>query len=71
MGVVVSLLVLCAAALTALLKPVQSPFAIVHVLDFISGNAYTAVIPAKGGFMRLTGRLKSNSKRDWVETPLL
>src|SRR5215467_2839310 len=26
---------------------------IVHVLDFISGEAYTAVTPAKGEFMRL------------------
>lgn len=30
---------------------------IVHVLDFTAGQAYTAVTPAKGGFMRLTGRL--------------
>ena len=30
---------------------------IVHVLDFTSGKAYTAVTPAKGGFMRLTGRI--------------
>ena len=28
---------------------------IVHVLDLSSGKAYTAVTPAKGGFMRLTG----------------
>ena len=34
---------------------------IVHVLDFISGQAYTAVTPAKGGFLRLTGRIKVNS----------
>ena len=31
---------------------------VVHVLDFASGEAYTAVTPAKGGFMRLAGRLK-------------
>src|ERR1700722_11735081 len=31
---------------------------IVHVLDFASGWAYTAVTPAKGNFMRLTGRLE-------------
>src|SRR2546429_1391479 len=31
---------------------------IVHVLDLISGAAYTAVTPAKGGFMRLTGRIE-------------
>lgn len=30
---------------------------IVHVLDFRSGLAYTAVTPAQGGFMRLTGRI--------------
>src|SRR5438067_8140724 len=30
---------------------------IVHVLDLISGEAFTAVTPAKGGFMRLTGRI--------------
>jgi hypothetical protein len=30
---------------------------IVHVLDLTSGEAYTAVTPAKGGFMRLTGRI--------------
>ena len=34
---------------------------IVHVLDFISGQAYTAVTPAKGGFWRLTGRLEVKS----------
>jgi hypothetical protein len=28
---------------------------IVHVLDFAAGTAHTAVTPAKGGFMRLTG----------------
>ena len=31
---------------------------IVHVLDLTSGTAYTAVTPAKGGFMRLTGRIE-------------
>jgi hypothetical protein len=34
---------------------------IVHVLDFISGKAYTAVTPAKGGFMRLTGTIRIKS----------
>ena len=34
---------------------------IVHVLDFSSGEAYTAVTPAKGGFMRLRGRLEVKS----------
>src|SRR4051812_11567144 len=34
---------------------------IVHVLDFISGDAYTAVTPAKGEFMRLRGRLEVKS----------
>ena len=34
---------------------------IVHVLDFISGEAYTAVTPPKGGFMRLTGRIDIKS----------
>jgi hypothetical protein len=28
---------------------------IVHTLDFVSGEAYTAVTPAKGEFMRLRG----------------
>jgi hypothetical protein len=36
---------------------------IVHVLDLISGVAYTAVTPAKGGFMRLTGRIEVKSAR--------
>ena len=31
---------------------------IVHTLDFVSGEAYTAVTPAKGGFMRLRGRIQ-------------
>lgn len=30
---------------------------IVHTLDFVSGDSYTAVTPAKGGFMRLKGRI--------------
>jgi hypothetical protein len=30
---------------------------IVHTLDFVSGEAYTAVTPAKGEFMRLRGRI--------------
>ena len=34
---------------------------IVHVLDLISGQAYTAVTPAKGGFKRLTGRIEVKS----------
>jgi hypothetical protein len=32
---------------------------IVHVLDLTSGKAYTAVTPAKGGFMRLTGQIEA------------
>jgi hypothetical protein len=35
---------------------------IVHVLDFTSGEAYTAVTPAKGGFMRLTGQIEVKSR---------
>ena len=31
---------------------------IVHVLDLTSRKAYTAVTPAKGGFMRLTGQIE-------------
>src|ERR1700743_2634558 len=31
---------------------------IVHVLDLISRQAFTAVTPAKGGFLRLTGRIE-------------
>ena len=34
---------------------------IVHVLDLTSGEAFTAVTPAKGGFMRLTGRIEVKS----------
>jgi hypothetical protein len=34
---------------------------IVHVLDFTSGKAHTAVTPAKGRFMRLTGRIEVKS----------
>jgi hypothetical protein len=35
---------------------------IVHVLDFTSCKAYTAVTPAKGEFMRLTGRIEIKSE---------
>jgi hypothetical protein len=35
---------------------------IVHVLDLASGEAYTAVTPAKGAFMRLTGRIEVKSR---------
>ena len=37
---------------------------IIHVLDLAVNQAYTFVTPAKGGFMRLTGRivLKSPAK---------
>jgi hypothetical protein len=31
---------------------------IVHTLDFVAGEAYTAVTPAKGEFMRLRGRIR-------------
>jgi hypothetical protein len=34
---------------------------IVHVLDFASGTAYTAITPATGGFMRLTGQIDVKS----------
>jgi hypothetical protein len=34
---------------------------IVHVLDFISREAYTAVTPAEGEFMRLKGRIEIGS----------
>src|SRR4051812_6467280 len=34
---------------------------IVHILDFISGQAYTVVTPAKGGFMRLAGQIEFKS----------
>jgi hypothetical protein len=34
---------------------------IVRVLDLISAEAYTAVTPAKGGFMRLSGRIEVKS----------
>jgi hypothetical protein len=34
---------------------------VVHVLDFSSSRAYTAVTPAQGGFMRLVGRLEVRS----------
>jgi len=35
---------------------------IVHLLDLTSCQAYTAVTPAKGGFMRLTGRIEVTSR---------
>src|SRR5919201_224277 len=35
---------------------------IVHVLDLTSGAAYTAVTPAKGGFMRLKGWIDVKSE---------
>jgi hypothetical protein len=34
---------------------------IIHVLDLTFCKAYTAVAPAKGGFMRLTGRIEVKS----------
>ena len=34
---------------------------IVHVLDFASRTAYTAITPATGGFMRLTGQIEVKS----------
>jgi hypothetical protein len=34
---------------------------IAHVLDLVSCTAYTAVTPAKGGFMRLRGRIHGGS----------
>ena len=34
---------------------------IVHVLDLASRRAYTAVAPAKGGLMRLTGQIEIKS----------
>ena len=35
---------------------------IVHVLDFSSATAYTAITPAKGEFTRLTGRIEVKSE---------
>jgi hypothetical protein len=35
---------------------------IVHVLDLTSLHAFTAVTPAKGGFMRLRGRIEIKSE---------
>jgi hypothetical protein len=35
---------------------------IVHVLDLVSGEAYTAVTSAQGGFMRLRGRIEVKSE---------
>lgn len=34
---------------------------VVHVLDFASRTAYTAITPASGGFMRLTGQIDIKS----------
>src|SRR3954468_6937054 len=34
---------------------------IVHVLDFVSRETYTAITPAKGEFMRLRGRIEIKS----------
>ena len=34
---------------------------IVHLLDLSAREAHTAVTPAKGGFMRLTGRIEIKS----------
>jgi hypothetical protein len=34
---------------------------IVHTLDFTSGTAYTAITPADGDFMRVTGRITVKS----------
>jgi molybdenum cofactor biosynthesis MoaF-like protein len=34
---------------------------VVHVLDFVAGEAYTAVTPANGGFMRLRGQMTVRS----------
>lgn len=35
---------------------------IVHVLDFSSSRAYTAITPSTGGFARLTGRIEVKSE---------
>ena len=35
---------------------------VVHVLDLAAGEAYTAVTPATGGFIRLRGRISSGSR---------
>ena len=35
---------------------------IVHMLDFTSHTAYTAITPAKGGFKRLVGRIEVKPK---------
>ncbi|HEY7236310.1 MAG TPA: hypothetical protein VH539_19270 [Gemmatimonadaceae bacterium] len=34
---------------------------IVHVLDFVAAEAFTVVTPAKGPFMRLRGRITTQS----------
>ena len=36
---------------------------IVHVLDLTASRAYTAVTPASGGFLRLTGRIEFRTGR--------
>jgi hypothetical protein len=33
---------------------------VVHVLDFTFEKAYSAITPAKGGFLRLRGQIESN-----------
>jgi molybdenum cofactor biosynthesis MoaF-like protein len=35
---------------------------VVHVLDLAAREAYTAVTPATGGFIRLRGRISSGSR---------
>ena len=40
------------------LRPVIVPVIVVAVLDRPARGTYTAVTPAKGGFMRLTGRVE-------------
>jgi hypothetical protein len=35
---------------------------VVHLLDLTSSQAYTAVTPASGGFLRLTGRIEVRSR---------
>src|SRR4051794_7887949 len=37
---------------------------IVHVLDFASGTAYTAITRAAGGFMRLVGQIDVKCARE-------
>ena len=47
--------------LTVLSWQEQIGSTVVHVLDLAAGEAYTAVTPAKGGFMRLAGRIEVKS----------